>query len=103
MIEEKLFFSTLCRAAQRVHQLNLFAYRLPKIFGSIGFDPLPVNPWVARGSLLQPSAGFTIDPVARKNSRDNLAETAATRDRLQMTDICLRDWTLLHPVQLFAR
>src|SRR5512145_682485 len=83
-----------------IHQLNLLTHRLPKLLGSVSLDPLPVNLRLAGAVSVQAPSHLPIDPVTRKNCRDDLAQVSASRHRLQMTYIGLGNRTLGHPIQL---
>jgi len=47
-------------------------------------------------------ADFAVDPIARKNRGNELAQSAAASHGLQMSDVRLRDWTFGDLVQLLA-
>src|SRR5713226_4422831 len=99
----QLFLAAVRRCPESIHQSNLLTHGLPKRFGSIGLDPLPVNLRLAGAASVQAPANLAVDPVTRKNCRDHLAKGPASRHRLQMANICLRNRTLWHRIQLFTR
>src|SRR5688572_6898853 len=99
----ELLLAAIGHCSESIHQLNLLAHGLPKRFGTIDLDPLPVNLRLAGTISVQAPSYLAIDPVTRKNCSDDLAQRTASCHRLQMTDIRLRHRSLRHRIQLFAR
>src|SRR5688572_5028828 len=97
-----LFLTAARNRAKFIHQLNLLAHRLPECLTGIGLDPLTINLWLSRPTFVQTATHFAVDPITRKNCRDEFAEGTASRHGLQMTNIGLRDRPLRNRVQLFS-
>src|SRR5688572_638050 len=98
-----LFLTAARNRAKFIHQLNLLAHRLPECLTGIGLDPLTINLWLSRPTFVQTATYFAVDPITRKNCRDEFADGTASRHGLQMTNIGLRYRALGHRVQLLSR
>src|SRR5688572_11026969 len=98
-----LFLTAARNRAKFIHQLNLLAHRLPECLTGIGLDPLTINLWLSRPTFVQTATHFAVDPITRKNCRDEFAEGTASRHGLQMPNIGLRYRALGHRVQLLSR
>jgi len=70
-----------CRT-ESIHKLNLFCYRSPKRCRRIGRNPFTIDLRLERPISVKAPTDFAINPIARKNCGNELAQSAAPSDGL---------------------
>jgi len=70
-----------CRT-ESIHELNLLSYRSPKRWRRVGSNPFTIDLRLERPISVKAPTDFAINPIARKNRGNELAQSAAPGDGL---------------------